>query len=385
MELIWLQQQISRAEIARRTGLSRSTVSDIVAGLLETGLVAEVGDGPSRGGRRPILLAFQDDALVILGVDMGASHVSVALTDLRGRVVAWEHRDHPVRSDPDGTGALIVELCDACLRAWGGTSKHLLGIGVAVPSPVDPEHPEALSAIALPAWRGRSGLDGLKAEYDAPVFVDNDANLGAVAERWWGAGRGIDDFAYIKVATGIGAGFMIRGEIYRGAGGVAGEIGHVTIDADGPICSCGNRGCLGTFVGSEALPIQARALLADFPDSMLASREITMGAIEDAALAGDELCRMLVENAAIRLGVAIADVINLMNPSAVILGGSLSRLGDLLILPLREAAVRRTFVSSLAAVDIRASQLGEKAIAVGAATLVLDRALADPSLFPRPS
>jgi glucokinase-like ROK family protein len=385
LELIWLQQQISRAEIARRTGLSRSTVSDIVAGLLETGLVAEVGDGPSRGGRRPILLAFQDDALVILGVDMGASHVSVALTDLRGRVVAWEHRDHPVRSDPDGTGALIVELCDACLRAWGGTPRHLLGIGVAVPSPVDPQRPELLSEIALPAWRGRSGLEGLKAQYDAPVFVDNDANLGALAERWWGAGRGIDDFAYIKVATGIGAGFMIRGEIYRGAGGVAGEIGHVTIDADGPICSCGNRGCLGTFVGSEALTSRARSMIEDFPDSFLAGGEITMAAIEDAALAGDELCRLLVDHAAVRLGVAIADVINLMNPSAVILGGSLSRLGDLLILPLREAAVRRTFVSSLAAVDIRASQLGEKAIAVGAATLVLDRALADPSLFPRPS
>lgn len=383
LELIWLQEKMSRAEIARRTGLSRSTVSDIVSNLLETGLIAEVGDGPSRGGRRPIMLAFQDDAFVILGVDMGASHVSVGLTDLRGRILAWEHRDHPVRSDPDGTGALIVQLSDACLRQWGGTRKHLLGIGVAVPSPVDPRNPETLSDIALPAWKGRSGLEGLKAEYEAPVFIDNDANLGALAERWWGAGRGIDDFAYIKLATGIGAGYMIRGEIYRGASGVAGEIGHVTIDGNGPICNCGNRGCLGTFIGSEELLAQAEALLGDFPDSPLAGGDVTIRAIEDAALANDPLALHVTERAAHRLGVAIADVLNLMNPSAVILGGSLSRLGDVLVVPLRETAVRRTFANSVAAVDIRTSELGPRSIAVGAATLVLDEALKNPRLFPQ--
>lgn len=382
LQLIWLQRQLSRAEIARRTGLSRSTVSDIVSDLLLTGLVAEVGDGPSRGGRRPIMLAFQYDAYAILGIDMGASHVSVAVTDLRGRVLAWEHRDHPVRSDPDGTGALIVELSDSCLRQCGVTRSQLLGIGVAVPSPVDPRNPETLSDIALPDWRGRSGLDGLTAEFDAPVFVDNDANLGALAERWWGAGRGVDDFAYVKLATGIGAGYMIRGEIYRGASGVAGEIGHVTIDSDGPACVCGNRGCLATFIGSEALIAQARTLRGDFPQSLLASDEITISEIESAALASDPLALHLTRRAARRLGIAIADVLNLLNPAAVILGGSLSTLGDSLIIPLRETVVRRTFANSVASVDIRTSELGPRAIAVGAATLVLDAALKDPRLFP---
>ena len=382
LELIWLQRQLSRAEIARRTGLSRSTVSDIVSDLLRTGLVAEVGDGPSRGGRRPILLEFQDDAHAIMGIDMGSSHVSVALTDLRGRVLAWEHRSHPVRSDPDGTGALIVEVADSCLRQCGLTRRQLLGIGVAVPSPVDPRNPETLSDIALPDWRGRNGLEGLKAEFDAPVFVDNDANLGALAERWWGAGRGVDDFAYVKLATGIGAGYIIRGEIYRGASGVAGEIGHVTIESDGPACVCGNRGCLATFIGSEALIAQARTLLGDFPDSRLASADITIQAIEGAALVNDPLALHVTRRAARRLGVAIADVLNLLNPAVVILGGSLSSLGDSLIIPLRETVVRRTFANSVASVDIRTSELGPRAIAVGAATLVLDAALKDPRLFP---
>ncbi len=179
-----------------------------------------------------------------------------------------------------------------------------------------------------------------------------------------------------------GAGYMIRGEIYRGASGVAGEIGHVTIDSDGPACVCGNRGCLATFIGSEALIAQARTLRGDFPQSLLASDEITISEIESAALASDPLALHLTRRAARRLGIAIADVLNLLNPAAVILGGSLSTLGDSLIIPLRETVVRRTFANSVASVDIRTSELGPRAIAVGAATLVLDAALKDPRLFP---
>src|SRR5512140_2135218 len=130
LRLLWRERRISRAEIARRTELSRSTVSEIVATLLRTGLIAEVGTGPSIGGRRPIMLHFNDDACCILGVEMGATHVAVALTDLRGRVLAWEHRPHPVRTDPEGTRALIRELCEACLAAWGGQPRRLVGIGV---------------------------------------------------------------------------------------------------------------------------------------------------------------------------------------------------------------------------------------------------------------
>ena len=249
LQLIWQEREISRAEIARRTDLSRSTVSEIVRSLLKTGLVDEAGDGPSRGGRRPIVLQFQDDACVILGVDMGAAHVAVALTDLRGRVLAWEERRHAVRTDPEGTRALIAELCATVLATRRGSARRLVGIGVAVPSPVDPRHPDHLSEIVLPEWRQAIRLEGLRQRYGVPLWVDNDANLGALAEGWWGAGRGVHDFAYIKVATGIGSGHVIGGKIYRGATGVAGEIGHLAIDPHGGPCICGLRGCLATFVG----------------------------------------------------------------------------------------------------------------------------------------
>lgn len=380
--LVWSRREVSRAEISRETGRSRSTISEVVGRLLATGLVAEVGAGESRGGRRPILVGFRDDAGVILGVDVGATHISVILTDLRGRTLAWRERSHPVRSDPKGAEALITGLGEGCLAEWSGERSRLMGIGVAVPSPVDPDSPDRVLERVLPAWRGHSVLDRLNSVFGVPVFVDNDANLGAVAERWWGEAVGIDDFVYLKVATGVGAGLMIGGEIYRGATGVAGEIGHVAIDPSGPECVCGNRGCLATFVGTRQLVDRARALLERFPDSVLAGTEPGIRAIEDAALADDPLALQVVGEAAVHLGTVVAGVLNLLNPGSVILGGSLARAGDRLVEPLRNAVSTRTLVNSAAASDIRTSELGERAVALGAATHVLVAALANPRLFP---
>jgi predicted NBD/HSP70 family sugar kinase len=381
LRLIWRESEISRAEIARSHGIARSTVSEIVGTLLPTGLVAEVGVGPSGGGRRPIVLQFQDEACVILGVEIGATHLAVALTDLRGHVLAWEHRNHAVRSDPDGTRALLVELCDACLATRPHGAQPLIGIGVALPSPVDPGNPDQVSELVLPAWQGRTGLEILRQRYGVPLMLDNDANLGALAEGWWGAGRGVDDFAYVKVATGVGSGHVIGGKIYRGATGVAGEIGHLAIDPHGGPCVCGLRGCLATLVGAPALVARACALRSEYPQSVLARSEPSIDSIEDAALAGDALALQVAREAAENLGIAVAGMLNLMNPAMVILGGGLARLGDVLLEPLRETVRRRTLVSSVAVSEIRTSELGPQSIAVGAATLILQAALADSSLF----
>lgn len=383
LRMIWEERRITRADIARRAELSRSTVSEIVEHLIASGLVSEAGEGASRGGRRPIVLEFQDDASSILGVDIGSSHVSVVLIDLRGRVLGWHHRDHPVRTDPSGTVRLVVDLCDRCLAEAPMKRARLLGIGIAVPSPVDPRDPERLSSVALPSWGGRLDLGMLRARFQAPVFVDNDANLGALAEHWWGGARQLDDFAYIKVATGIGAGHFVNGRIYRGSSGVAGEMGHVAIDPRGAPCNCGNRGCLQTYIGSQALVARAVALGEQYPASLLAGDgEPTIERIEEAALADDPLALKVVREAAEYLGIAIAGMVNLMNPAAVIVGGGIARLGERLLGPLRETVLRRTFVGAAAAAEIRTSDLGPQDIAIGAATLVLDAALHDPSLFP---
>ena len=214
-------------------------------------------------------------------------------------------------------------------------------------------------------------------------MVDNDANLGALAEHWWGAGRGIDDLAYIKVATGIGSGHVIGGEIYRGATGVAGEIGHLSIDPQGKPCICGLQGCLVTLVGSQALVARAAELAPNYPQSPLAGRAITIEELENAALAGDPLALQVTQEAAAHLGRAVAGLLNIMNPSLVIIGGVLARLGDLLLDPLRDTVRRRTLVSSVAAAGIQTGCLGELGVAIGAATMVLKAALNDSNLFPR--
>lgn len=384
LRLIWQQRRVSRADLARRADISRSTVSDLVKDLLRTGLVAEVGAGRSRGGRRPIVLEFQDEAFGILGVDIGAAHVAVALTDLRGQVLAWKHARHDVRSDPEGTRRIIAELSDGCLARWGGGTGRLVGVGIAVPSPVNPAQPGVLSEVVLPAWRGRDWLDDLQVRYGVPVLVDNDANLGALAERWWGAGLGVDDFVYIKVATGIGAGQIVGGEIYRGATGIAGEVGHLVIDPLGPKCPCGLDGCLTTFVGSRALIDRAVALVEKHPESALAGSDPTVESIADAAVAGDPLARQIVHEAAEHLGIAVAGIVSMLNPAMVIVGGGLARVGDLLLDPLRDMIGRRSLITSVAGTQVRASDLGEHATAQGAATIVLQAALDDPRLFPKP-
>lgn len=382
LEIIWRHRRISRADIARRTGLARSTVSEVVSDLLETELVVEGGDGPSRGGRRPIMLEFNDQAHVILGVDMGSTHVSAVLTDLRGNELAWEHEEHPVRTDPEGTGVLIMRLCNACLSGFEGARKRLLGVGVAVPSPVDPNRPKQVSDVLLPHWSGHGVLEHLQMSYGVPVLVDNDANIGTLAEHWWGAGRGLDDFTYVKLGTGIGSGHMISGAVYRGATGVAGEIGHMVIDPEGNPCACGNRGCLETLVGTRALVARAVALAQEAGGSALQSPDITIDSIEDAALAGDPVALQVVDEAATHLSSAMAAILNLLNPSAIVLGGSLSRLGGMLLAPIRERVRTQTLVNSAAAASILATELGPHATARGAATLVLDEALKDPRMFP---
>ncbi len=381
LRLIWREHQISRAEISRQINLSRSTVTEIIRELLPTGLVAEVGIGKSSGGRKPILLEFQDDAKVILGIDIGATHVSVAMTNLRGKLLFWKEKKFVVREDAEGTYKLIDELCSECLSTLKSGSDMLLSIGVSVPSPVDPIHPEYLSESIIPAWHGKSGIERLREKYGVPIYLDNDANLGALAEHWWGIGKGINDLVYIKIANGIGAGYILGGRLYRGSKGIGGEMSHMPIDPNGKLCGCGLRGCLATLISAWALRERVKTLGNLFPDSPLLILNPSIIDIENAASNGDPLAVQVVMEATNYLTSAVTSIVNLLNPEMIIIGGSLSRLGEQVLNPIQEKMDACALVSTISKTKLRTSSLGSKGIAIGAATLAIEQVFIDPKIL----
>jgi len=380
LNLLWKEREISRAELARHTSLSPSTVSAIVNDLLNTGLVKEARAGTSSGGRRPIILKFQDQSSSILGVELGATHVSCVLTDLRCNVRASWSAPAPVREEPELALAKMTMGVRSVLEADGLQASQVLGIGVAVPSPVDDARPGELLPLIVPKWEGYNITTHLENSFKRPVVVDNDANLGALAELWWGAGITTKDLAYIKVATGVGAGLIIDGRIFRGSGGIAGEIGHTSIDPNGPRCICGLNGCLTTLVGTPALLERAKDLVrasgSDRPPP------VSIDELVNAALHGDSMSAELIREAGDKLGIGVANMLNLLNPKTVIIGGGIARAGDLLLDGVRRTIRGLSLPASISNAEIRTTGLNEWGIAVGAATLVLQSALETPALFP---
>ena len=377
LKVIWRERHISRADIARVTGLSPSTVSAIVAGLQQAGLVRETGAGLSRGGRRPTMIGFCDDVFALVGVEIGASHVTVVVTDLRADVRTARWGLHPVLTDPDGALATVRAFIDDGLAELGIARRQVIGIGVGVPTPVRPDKPGRLPSHIVPAWRDHDVHEILSRAYGLPIFVENDANLGALAEQWWGAGKDGKDLTYIKIGTSVGSGPIINGELYRGAGGTAGEIGHKRMDPSGPRCPCGLTGCLTTFIGSETLVARARREVAG-GDGAIAN----VGDLVRAARAGDAGARRIVADVGAHVGVAVASLMNVLNPAVVVLGGEITGVGELLLAPVRAAVRDRSLATTFEDTAITTSNLGDKAIAVGAATMVLRAALADRALFP---
>jgi len=383
LRLLWRLGESSRADLARRTGLSRSTVSSIVAELLETGLVRETRSGASTGGRRPIMLAFAYDAAVIVGVELGASHIIVGITDLRAQVRATRRSSFDVREEPDGALTVVEAFVSDLLKEARRSTDEVVAIGVGAPSPIDPREPGRLSPTVVPKWRGFDVASRLDERFGRPVLVDNDANLGALAELWWGAGRDGGDLVFVKVATGIGAGLVLGGRVFRGAAGIAGELGHLSIDPTGPECMCGLRGCLATFVGTRQILDRVLAARDGYRASPLREDPVDLPALVAAVRANDPLAIEVVQDAGRILGIGVAGLLNVLNPARVILGGELVAAGDALLTPLRHTVKSRALAESIAHAEIDASQLGDHVIVVGAASLVLEAALDDPSLFPQ--
>jgi predicted NBD/HSP70 family sugar kinase len=349
---------LTQAAIARATGLSPATVSNIVGQLRVAGTV-EVTPTMS-GGRRALNVTLSRSAGVVVGIDFGHRHLRVALGDLAHRVLAEDYLSVDVdHSASDGIAAaegLVTEL----LRREGAERRDVLGVGMGLPGPIDQLTGTVGSSAILPGWVGVPAASVMGERLGLPVLVDNDANLGALAEVIWGAGRGSDHVAYIKASSGIGCGIVIGGRIHRGRNGTAGEIGHTALEESGPICRCGNRGCLETYVG---VPNLLRSLAVSH------GTDITAAGMLARAADGDAGCRRVIGDAGRAIGAAVANLCNLLNPERVIVGGELAAAGDVLLDPLREVVAR--FAVPSAKPEICPAVLGERAEVLGGLALVL--------------
>jgi predicted NBD/HSP70 family sugar kinase len=354
---------LSRADLVRVTSLAFSTVSALVVELQDEGLVTTPGARPTAEeqpgrGRPPTLLVLHRSAGVVVGVDFGKQHVHAVAADFAHTVLA-ERRTETEPDLPAQAGvALAAELVDQVLAEADVARAEVLGVGVGLPGPIEGTAAEVGGSSILPGWIGVGASRLLERSFALPVLVDNDANLGALSEWMWGAGRGCANMVFIKAATGIGCGLIVNGEPYRGAQGIAGELGHTPIDRAGPVCRCGKRGCLETLAGTQAVLASLGA--SDGIDEVVGRCN-----------AGDARVREAIGDAGEAVGSAVAILCNLFNPERVVVGGELGSAGEAFIGPLRHAVARDALGLVSTRLEITASALGDRAVALGAVGLVL--------------
>jgi predicted NBD/HSP70 family sugar kinase len=358
----------SRAELARLTGLSRSTVSTIVGEMLESGLVGERDGQPSREshrGRPPVMVSLNGSAGLALGIDFGHRHLRVAVSDLSHTVLAETWCEMDVDHSADQGLATAAEFVGQVLSEAGAERERVIGVGMGLPAPIDRATGSAQASSILPGWVGVDAASEASARLGLPVEVENDANLGALAELVWGAAKGRSEVAYIKVSSGIGAGLVSGGHLQHGVGGTAGEIGHTPLTEGGPVCRCGNRGCLETLASSRAIA-----------DLLSASRreDISTRRLLELCAGGDAAAQRLIGDAGRAIGVAVANLCNTLNPECVIVGGDLSAAGEVLLDPLREVVRRNAIPSAVEHLEIVRGILGERAEMLGALALVIHEA-----------
>ena len=357
----------SRAEIARATGLSRSTVSSIVSDLIEAGLLTEQAEATGvahgeAGGRPPVLLSLNPSAGLAVGVDFGHSHLRVAVSDLSHEVLAEAWRELDVdHSAEEGLDA-AAKLVDKVLKEAKVDRKGVIGVGMGLPGPINMATGAVGSSSILPGWVGVNAALEMERRLGLPVRVENDANLGALAEFVWGSGRGHSDVVYIKLSSGVGAGLLFGGKLHEGAGGTAGEIGHIPAQNGTAICRCGSRGCLETVVSVRAIAEQVGASRGE----AVSPRELL-----ELISNQDPAASRLVGEAGREIGVAVAGLCNLVNPNCVIIGGDLSAAGDVITEPVLESIRRYAITSAADEVTVVPGVLGERAELLGALALVL--------------
>ncbi|WP_407923732.1 ROK family transcriptional regulator [Arthrobacter cheniae] len=356
----------TRSELAEQMGLARSTVTLRIEALMELGLVGFVNDAVSTGGRPSSRIALKAGSKVVLGVDIGASHLQVAVTDLTGHILQQSARSIEITQGPDVVLQAVVELGSKLLIDSGRVLTDLLAIGIGVPGPVEHRTGRPINPPIMPGWNGYDVPGYLQRHFHVPVLVDNDVNIMALGERnvaW----PKVDNLVFVKVATGIGAGIVSSGMLQRGADGVAGDIGHIRVHGGtGVPCHCGNQDCLEAVASGPAVASKLRSLgleASTGEDVVRLVGEGSTGAIHAVRQAGRDV------------GEVLSACVSLINPSVIVIGGSMALTGEQFIAGIREMVYSRTIPLATQHLQIVQSSSGPNAGVLGASMLAIHHAM----------
>lgn len=358
-----IQGSASRADLAKQTGLTRSTISRIVDELSQEKLVHEIAEAQNKRGRPGTLLALNPSGGSAIGIEIGVHFISIMLTDFISTPIWQERLEIDDLTDWERYLSGAEMLIDQAIAIAEQNQLPLKGIGVAVWGMVN-QFTHLIHFAPNLKWRDVPLETKWRQLYQVPVFVENDANASALGEYYFGAGKDIDDFIYISVDIGVGSGIISKGRLYRGATGYAGEIGHVTIDPNGDLCSCGKRGCLETKVG--------RNVIVENYKSLAHVENITLEQIIQRGQAGDPLAKKIFEDTGEIIGSGIGFAVNMLNPKAIIIGWSLNQAFNLIIPGVRRSMTKSCLPDLCQDLIITSSMNGLDDALFGCIALVLD-------------
>ncbi len=383
LQLIYDHSKISRSDLCKVTGYSTFLVSKVCDELIAGGFIAEVGSGDSTGGRRPTLLSITPGLGVIVGVHMGTVNTRIAVMDIMGNVQAFARSPSQVRQGPEAGLHHVVDQIEETLKKAALKVSDLDAIGVGISGVFDQGGGISLFWPKVPQWLDVPVYQRLSEYFKKPIAIEDTPRTMALAERRFGPVRGAEDLVYITLGAGVGSAVFLGGKLHRGRDGVAGELGHVTVDEDGPICPCGNRGCLETMVSATALVKRARAGIDDELSSQLwqlcqgRSERLSVETIVEAAHNQDRFSHRILTEAGAYLGKALVGLVHLLNPEHIILGGGLALAGGDILLPAARSVLQeRAMPATIRNLELEVSSLGDVDWTRGAGLLVAKDVLA---------
>lgn len=382
LECLRRQAPLSRAELALMTGLTKATVSSLVKELVQARFVREIGSGSGQKGRPAIPLVLNESAGYILGLDIGVDSLTLLLTDFSGRLV-WRHHEAARHTDPEGVLRRVIQVIHLALDQARERGGAVLGLGLGILGLVDAETGWLLYAPNF-GWSNVPLRSRLEAEFAFPIFVDNEANLAALGECYFGAARSAEYVLYISAGVGVGGGLVLNRRIVAGVAGVAGEVGHMVIDPNGPRCRCGNTGCWETFVNQAALYRRIHTAIAAGQTTVLSAassfdpQPVTVTGVVEAAGQGDAVAVAALEATARSFGLGLTNLINALNPQLVVLGGEMLPALAYGLPLIRETVASRALPGSRDSVEIVLAAHGSHGCAMGGVASIYRQVLSQP-------